>query len=306
MLKILGYADKLSVAPGETVRFMVSCTGAKSYRAEIVRIIHGDANPAGPGLKLDRIPTPVDGEYPAREQTIDPGSYLRVPDHEKLRALQGFTVVAMIWPTTPARQRQGLIAKWAAASGAGFALEIRDGELALTLGDGQGGQATVSSGKRLLKQRWYLAAASFDPKDGLVTLVQRPVAPAALTDDEATISETVAVVPTMPEGPLLMAGLPQEGGRVAEHYNGKLDSPALFDRALEPREIDAALLRPLPAGLRRHLVGAWDFSHAIPTTCVVDLGPFGLEGELVNLPARAMKGWNWTGETIRWTDRPEQ
>jgi N,N-dimethylformamidase len=305
MLKILGYADKLSVAPGETMRFMVSCTGAKSYRAEIVRIIHGDANPAGPGLKLAKIPTPVEGEYPAREQRIDAGSYLRVPDHEKLRALQGFTVMAMIWPTTPARQRQGLIAKWAAASGAGFALEIRDGELALTLGDGQSRQATIRSGKQLLRRRWYLAAASFDPKDGLVTLVQRPVAPAALTDDEATVSETVAVAATMPDGPLLMAGLPQEGGGVAEHYNGKLDSPALFDRALDPAALDAALLRPLPAWLRRHLVGAWDFSDMIPTTRVVDLGPFGLAGELVNLPARAMKGWNWTGETIRWSDRPE-
>ena len=107
MLKILGYADKLSVAPGETVRFMVSCTGAKSYRTEIVRIIHGDANPAGPGLKLAKVPTPVTGEYPAREQRIDGGSYLRVPDHERLRTLQGFTVMAMIWPTTPASSARG-------------------------------------------------------------------------------------------------------------------------------------------------------------------------------------------------------
>ena len=74
MLKILGYCDRLSVAPGETVRFMVSCTGAANYRAEIVRIIHGDANPAGPGLKLARVATPIDGAYPAREQGIDAGS----------------------------------------------------------------------------------------------------------------------------------------------------------------------------------------------------------------------------------------
>ncbi len=101
MLKILGYCDRLSVAPGETVRFMVSCTGGERYRAEIVRIIHGDANPAGPGLKLERIATPVSGDYPAREQKIDAGSYVLVPDHERLRALASFTVIAMIWPTTP-------------------------------------------------------------------------------------------------------------------------------------------------------------------------------------------------------------
>ncbi|HEX5794586.1 MAG TPA: N,N-dimethylformamidase beta subunit family domain-containing protein [Geminicoccaceae bacterium] len=304
-MKVLGYCDRLSVAPGETVRFMVSCTGATSYRAEVVRIIHGDANPAGPGLKLRKVPAPVDGEYPAREQRIDAGSYLRVPDHPRLRTLQGFTVMAMIWPTTPARGRQGLVAKWAPAGGAGFALEIQGGELALTLGDGRGGGATVRSGKRLLRRRWYLVAASFDPGEGLVTLVQRPLAPAALTDDEAMVSETVALVPTMPEGPLLMAGLPQADGRVEAHYNGKLDSPALFERALEPAELDAALLRPLPAWLRRHVVGAWDFAVAIPTTRAVDRGPLGLDGELLNLPARAMKGWNWTGEALRWTERPE-
>ncbi len=305
MLKILGYGDRLSVAPGESVRFMVSCTGAARYRAEIVRIIHGDANPAGPGLRLEQIATPVSGDYPARLQTIDAGSYLRVPDHARLRALERFTVMAMIWPTTPGKGRQGLVAKWDAARASGFALEIRDGELALTLGDGKG-QATVRSGRKLLKRRWYLAAASFDPGQGLVTLVQRPLEPAALTDDGAEVSETVDLLPAMPAAPLLMAGLPTADGGVDRHYNGKLDSPALFDRLLGPGEPEAALLRPLPDTLRRHLVGAWDFSSAIPTTRVIDRGPFGLDGELVNLPARAMKGWNWTGETGSWSDRPEQ
>ena len=42
-MKVLGYCDRLSVAPGETVRFMVSCTGAPSYRAEVVRIMQSQA-----------------------------------------------------------------------------------------------------------------------------------------------------------------------------------------------------------------------------------------------------------------------
>jgi N,N-dimethylformamidase len=305
MLKILGYGDRLSVAPGESVRFMVSCTGAERYRAEIVRIIHGDANPAGPGLKLERIATPVSGDYPARLQTIDAGSYLRIPDHARLRALESFTVAAMIWPTTPKRGRQGLVAKWDEARAAGFALEIREGELALTLGDGTR-EATVRSGRQLLNRRWYLAAASFDPGQGLVTLVQRPLEAAALVDDAAEVSETVDLSPVKHDAPLLMAGLPAADGTVDRHYNGKLDGPALFDRVLEPAELDAARLRPMPDALRRHLVAAWDLSREIPTTRAVDIGPFGLDGELVNLPARAMKGWNWSGETVRWTDRPDE
>ena len=45
MIKILGYCDRLSVAPGDTIRFMVSSEEGQPYRARIVRIIHGDANP---------------------------------------------------------------------------------------------------------------------------------------------------------------------------------------------------------------------------------------------------------------------
>jgi N,N-dimethylformamidase len=301
MLKILGYSDRLSAAPGDTVCFMVSCEGGP-YRAELVRIIHGDANPAGPGLRIEPVASPIEGAYQGRTQRIDAGSYARIPDHPKLRALSAFTVIAMIWPTTPLRA-QALIGKWQPSRG-GFVLELVDGELALTLGDGRK-VATVRSGRRLLERRWYLVAASFDPQ-GLVTLVQRPLQPAPRVDDHALVSETVALVPALPEADLLIAGLAEADGTVAAHFNGKIDSPALLDRVLEPGELDGALLRPLPEPIRRSLVGAWDFSKDIPSVRIVDIGAFGLDGELVNLPARGMKGWNWTGETIRWTDRPEQ
>ena len=37
MLTILGYADRLSVAPGETIRFMVSAEdGADTFRCDMV------------------------------------------------------------------------------------------------------------------------------------------------------------------------------------------------------------------------------------------------------------------------------
>ena len=51
MLRIAGYADRFSVHPGEDVRFHVSSEHSEGYQAEIVRLIHGDTNPAGPGYK---------------------------------------------------------------------------------------------------------------------------------------------------------------------------------------------------------------------------------------------------------------
>ena len=47
MLALTGYADKVSVAPGETIRFMVSSEQSQAYKARLVRVICGDSNPPG-------------------------------------------------------------------------------------------------------------------------------------------------------------------------------------------------------------------------------------------------------------------
>jgi hypothetical protein len=58
-MKVVGYSDRLSGAAGETIQFMVSCQ-LPTYRADIVRLLHGDPNPHGPGFKeefMPRLPT---------------------------------------------------------------------------------------------------------------------------------------------------------------------------------------------------------------------------------------------------------
>ncbi len=45
-MKITGYSDRLSAAPGETIRFMAHCE-LPTYRADIVRVICGDTNRKG-------------------------------------------------------------------------------------------------------------------------------------------------------------------------------------------------------------------------------------------------------------------
>ncbi len=50
---VTGYTDRLSVAPGETISFMVS-SRSPQYQVELVRLIHG-VNPNGPGFKSDYV-----------------------------------------------------------------------------------------------------------------------------------------------------------------------------------------------------------------------------------------------------------
>ena len=71
-MDVVGYTDRPSVRVGETVRFMVSCR-APSYRADVVRLIHGDANPSGPGVRVEEFDADVNGEYAGREQVIQEG-----------------------------------------------------------------------------------------------------------------------------------------------------------------------------------------------------------------------------------------
>ena len=120
---IHGYSDRISVAPGERIRFMVSCEGAESYRADMVRLIHGDTNPAGPGFKSQPVETTANREYAARHQPIHAGSHVLVDDSAGRLALSGaFTLHAFIWPTTPTNSNQGLLTRWSADRQAGYAL----------------------------------------------------------------------------------------------------------------------------------------------------------------------------------------
>ena len=265
MIKILGYCDRLSAAPGDTIRFMVSSEENRPYQARIVRIINGDANPAGPGLKFEPIDTDVSGSYQGRRQQTDAGSYLRVADHAKLRELESFTILALIWPTTPDKPNQSLVAKWAPQSGAGFRFELAGNEgISLSIGDGAGGVARVASGKPLLSRRWYLVAATYDAAKGEATVVQRPLQKWPGVDDMAEVSAAADVGLVLGEGPLLMAGALAADGTVDDHYNGKIDSPMLLDSALPLNSLESALVRPLPQTIRRHVVALWDFSKELP------------------------------------------
>src|SRR5919204_1782698 len=75
---LLGYADRFSLAPGETIQFMVSAEVAR-YRASLVRLIQGDESPEAPGYREELVESSIAGEYAGRRQELLAGSYLRVP-----------------------------------------------------------------------------------------------------------------------------------------------------------------------------------------------------------------------------------
>lgn len=311
MLKITAYSDRLSVRPGGTVRFMVNCEHP-TYRADIVRLICADNSPAGPGYKETPVRTPVSKRHKGRRQAIHAGSYALVESRPLLEALDSFTVQAMIWPTTPGKGRQGIVTKWDGRAGRGFALVIDEtGAVALTVATDGGAAETVSVGKPLLERHWYLAAASYDAHTGTVTVHQEPLHRYARVEDAGTARRTLArPAAAGSPAPLVMAGVfaRRAKGRVLADglYNGKIDSPRLASRALDRLEIERLRNEAVPAALAPSVLGAWDFSRDITSVRITDRSAHRFDGAIVNLPARGMTGWNFTGREMCWRHAPEE
>jgi N,N-dimethylformamidase len=311
MLEILGYGDRHSLRPGDRLQVKVSCeAGAQRYHAQLVRMICGDDSPAGPGYKDQPVASPANGDYPARKQPLDAGSAVLVPPSPLLDRLQSFTLSALIWPTTPGRKPQTLLARWSEPMRAGLRLGLdATGALALDIGDGKGGFAAIKTSQPLRERAWYRVTATFDAATGEARLSQRPLAHLARDPSGSEVEAILRVRPQVPaDTPFTMAAH-QVGRRgtktlLGGHFNGKIEAPRLASRVLREDEIEA-LQFGVPATLSVDVLGAWDFSREIPTTRVVDLSANRLDGETVNLPTRAMKGAAWNGEAMRWMDKPE-
>ena len=295
MLPITGYADRLSVAPGETIEFKISCTGEGSFDAHLVRVICGDINPDGPGIREERIESPFDDTYPARLQPVHLGSYAKIEHSPALGDLESFTASATIWPTTPDKPRQGIITKLDPITGQGFAV-LLDGERGITLE--LGGRA-LGVEKKLRVRTWYRVWASYDANSQTARVGQQPLMPAYLIDDAGENTARIDDPPALNnDGPLILAA--RSATRIEGHYNGKLESPSLLSEALTEAAPGAA------AELPNSVIAAWDFCQAISSDRIIDVGPNALHGELINLPARGMMGAHWSGDEMCWRHAPGQ
>ena len=211
-MEIVGYADPLSVRPGETVRFMVS-TGHQEYRADLVRLIHGAESVDGPGFKEREIASPINTTFPGQKQHIWPGSYVVVANADALALTGSFTLTAWIFPTLPQRDwPQGILTKWHEEAGSGYGVFLRpDGALSVRIGDGSGTTVELQSGVPLRPREWYYVAARYDAERGLLQLDQRPQ---NCWPDDATAChverETTARI-SRSSAPIVIAGYSLDG-----------------------------------------------------------------------------------------------
>jgi len=316
-LRIRGYCDRPNVRPGETLDVFVSSPTPGTYNASLVRLIHGDRNPAGPGYREEPVDLPFAGAYPARFQRTQIGGYVEIADESRaLSGQEGFTLHLFLWPTLPA-VRQGVIGRWSEDEANGWALLIEDGHLVLATGNG-GEVSKVACPRPLFPEVWYSVVARFDRITGTGSIEQRIVmnsvnsrlSPIVDVDGDASLGGP-AVAPAAAHAPLVIGGLMQsvENGRawIVANYNGKIDRPTFFDRALA----DADLPRLHRGELLSGASASWDFAAGIgpggiPSDRVVDVSGNEHHGICINQPDRGMTGWNWQGREEHFVHCPEQ
>jgi N,N-dimethylformamidase len=321
--KIFGYADKISVKQGEQISFYVAADGGEEASAQLVRLIHGDEHPAGPGFVEQEISNPINGIWRVKKQFTQLGSYLEVSDPENKLSLDGaLSMFCFIWPSMPKKGiRQSIMGRWDTCTNEGYCLGInRQGYLEFWVGDGQEVDY-VTAELPLQRKIWYLVGISFDPATGSATLYQEgvlnrynsllgKVAPLMLSSHVRTTFRFRQR--NRADVPFLIAGARDHhelrGNFVNDMYFGKVDRPGVCRRPLTRDELDVIRSGGMPPS--DSIVAYWDttkgYSDQGISGTVIDVGPHKLNARGVNHPVRCMTGYNWSGKNDCFRLAPEE
>lgn len=289
-LPITGYLDRFSHRPGETFSAYVSARDGGSCRARLVRVLSGDPNPKGPGLRFQDLSSIFDQPFPGRRQDIHLGSY-GIVEHAPKRPRDAASVWTLLCCPTVARQTSAVFTE----EGDGRRVVLGVGPNGATAEvDWPGGAVQVETSRPLLRGRWYRLWLSVDPTSGRVALGQ------SLLDwpEHAHATATTSGIEPPDASALMFAA--RDPNSPHAHFNGKLEAPAIL----------AGFVETWPDGLslpaEAEVVASWDFAQEISSLTLVDTGPQQGHGHLVNLPMRAVVGTRWTGRHMRWLDAPDE
>lgn len=314
---VTGYAQPFCVAKGEPLAFMVHSEVDSSYRAKIVRL---DRGPGGDGSPMVGL---FDAEVEVGVQRTRPGSYVSVPDPTAVLNLsRSFTLHAFILPTKTAHGEQTVMGRWSDRP-AGSVLLVDSGCLTLWI-ESRGKRHAVRLDSPLMQGNWYSVVARFDARSGTATLQHHPAISSTNSrfGPVAGVAGGATTTCKVPRGvradvdvkiPFLITarwiGAEPMDPQIGAFFNGKIEEPLVFNRALGDDDI-ATLLGDGPED-RPGVVAQWDFALrtaaiGIAADRVEDLGPHALHGAVKNMPARAVAGHPWDGRETDFRVAPQQ
>ncbi len=289
MLKLAGYADRLSVRPGETISFKLSNATGAPVKAELVRVICADPNPAGPGIRGEKLAVEFP-EMTVAEHPVPRGSHGTVDLGDTLAGLGDFTLVLTVQPTRLPEATSAILA--IDGLGGGLALTLDNAaRLTARLGD-----ATITTEPLAIRQ-WVDVALTFEQATGRLGLAWRPVTPAAGWQSTETTGLKVPAV----KAPAILTIAAAGPASPLAMFDGRIENPQLYPRALSADECSASRVSQAPLA---DPLFAFDFARETTISTLVDTGPNALTGRLVNHPARGMRSSRWSGHEMCWRHAP--
>jgi len=295
VLPITGYLDRFSHRPGEEFIAHVSLREHATYEARLLRVISGDPNPAGPGMRFEDLSSVFAASFDGWPQPVSLGSYALIekgPERDPRHPLILSALVQLRAPLSRDAEAKAVLA-----------MEGEVGALVLSVGRSGAEARLTTSDKRTLRLcvetpiregQWYRLWLALDPPTGRVVLGQQGVnqtSPAL-----ARAQEREFAFPS--KGIVLIAA--ERAEAPFRHFTGKIEDPAILGGFVEGFARPLAPMKELGA----ELLAGWDFSLGIDSQQITDVGPQGCHGRLVNLPTRAVVGARWSGHEMCWRHAP--
>ena len=320
-IRLHGYTDPLSLKAGQRIQAYVSLEGAQEVKAQLVRLIHGDEHPEGPGFVEELQESSINRAWPAQRQYVQQGAWLNVDDPQGRLALAAgaLTLHAFVFPTLPGAGRQVILGRWDLTAQRGLALGINpSGHLELWVGDGERVDA-VAAEVPLWPQVWMAVSAGYDPATGQAWVSQQPVANrynsrlslrVTPLDLRSQVQMRLRVKPQEAQAGFLIAAAHEHnaarGAFKSLCFNGKIDRPGVLGHsASSDQREQLALGLAVPDAL-----ACWDTSLGLSDQGVDDevrdTGPHSLHAHGMNRPIRGQTGWNWNGRNDSYRLAPQE
>ena len=277
IVDLIGYTDKLSGRPGDTINFKVSSQLNAPVEARLLRSICADANPAGMGI----VETNCDGIFPpqqftAQSQPFQPGSYAKTTTPLQCHAHDHIRLSVTIFPTLVTAGIQTILCIG----------EIRLDIDANRLVSLETHQHKLVSKTAVTLHKWHQITADIH-KSGEISLNIVRLANGN-ADTETVSHQAGTVADSMHLNGIVSLAAKISNQDPSQFFNGKIEAPSII--------VDDVV------------IASWDLaadmsSLTVPSALTESDSKQALM--LVNAPTRAICGSKWDASELNWRHKPE-
>jgi N,N-dimethylformamidase len=299
MSRVVGYTDRASAIPGETIACHVGLLGSHAtesaeYQAALVKIVGYDAEVRRE--RVQRIASPVDGAHAARRQQTRAGAYA-VAQLKVEETVSGISVHTNLMPTRLPNE-VGVVSVYEIAARGMQELSLlldAAGSPVLLAGNGEDAVHRFALPTQLTELEWYQLSAGFGAGEAFIELIP-------LTDGRASATRRSWPLTRPPElrrPTLFLASRAMRSGYEllpTQHFTGRLEDPHIDGAPTQEGDKPA---QPRP-------IAAWDFAQAMNSFGVSDVTGHGQDLTLHGLPVRAVTGSRWGGGPSSPAESPDQ